>query len=134
MVELAKIMEMVLDVVKRHSSHSSEIFWRDVGDLGAMLFGETWAILEKNVRKKNQEITVHCAAWIAGEVRQMWQVHVFPFPFMFFFFFRGRFEAEERERVRDALDKNNISKVLLKNPVSAQGEVVFWAVHNGIHS
>lgn len=40
MVELAKIMEMVLDVVKRHSSHSSEIFWRDVGDLGAMLFGE----------------------------------------------------------------------------------------------
>lgn len=41
MVELAKIMEMVLDVVKRHSSHSSEIFWRDVGDLGAMLFGET---------------------------------------------------------------------------------------------
>ncbi|CAM9760664.1 unnamed protein product, partial [Ectocarpus sp. 12 AP-2014] len=41
MVELAKIMEMVLDVVKRHSSHSSEIFWRDVGDLGAMLFGES---------------------------------------------------------------------------------------------
>ena len=40
MVELAKIMEMVLDVVKRHSSHSSEVFWRDVGDLGAMLFGE----------------------------------------------------------------------------------------------
>lgn len=40
MVELAKIMEMVLDVVKRHSSHSSETFWRDVGDLGAMLFGE----------------------------------------------------------------------------------------------
>lgn len=43
MVELAKIMEMVLDVVKRHSSHSSEIFWRDVGDLGTMLFGERYA-------------------------------------------------------------------------------------------
>ena len=40
MVELAKIMETVLDVVKRHSSHSSETFWRDVGDFGAMLFGE----------------------------------------------------------------------------------------------
>lgn len=40
MVELAKIMETVLDVVKRHSSHSSETFWRDVGDIGTMLFGE----------------------------------------------------------------------------------------------
>lgn len=99
MVELAKIMEMVLDVVKRHSSHSSEIFWRDVGDLGAMLFGERLVKHGKHARWRKGKPLWHSKCWhvscvIYSKLKNYWwtdtstsyitrQISCF-FPFFYF--------------------------------------------------